>query len=188
VLEETGGLQQLKDVLAEDYVMGQLVRNTGRKVHISRHLINNVNTRWKLARFWNRHTRWGQLRLSLGGPAYIWELLANPVFLAFLPLCSGQSFRAFLGVAFIASALKASGDYLLGKRVGADLKASYYFLVPFKDLLVGLMWFYPFFIKTVTWRGHTCRITSGSKLREINVPDDLNWARRLLFKLRASTV
>jgi ceramide glucosyltransferase len=186
-LEGIGGLDRLKDVLAEDYVMGKSIRETGRKVYISPHLIHNVNVRWSLAKFWKRHVRWGQLRFSLGGAAYFWEIIVNPVFLALLPLFVGQTSKVIIGMTLTSSAFKSAGDYLIGRRLGADLKGPTYLLVPFKDFLVGLMWFYPFLIRTVTWREHTYRIISGSRLREIEIPDDLNWPRRLLFKLRART-
>lgn len=184
ILEEIGGLEVLQGVLAEDYVMGQYVRKTGKRVCVSPYLIYNVNIHWSLARFWKRHTRWGQMRHSLAGPAYIMEMIINPVFLSLIPLFAGYTSTVSIGAALVTSFYKSFGDYLLGKRLGADLKGKQYLLVPLKDIMVGFMWFYPLLFRTVNWKGHTYRIASGSRLCKIEIPEDFNWPRRLLFKLR----
>ncbi|MGD1076048.1 MAG: ceramide glucosyltransferase, partial [Thermodesulfovibrionales bacterium] len=61
-LEAIGGFGAVKDVLAEDYLIGKMMHEQGKGVVLSRHIIENVNHYWGIGKFLNRHTRWGKLR------------------------------------------------------------------------------------------------------------------------------
>ncbi len=45
-------------------------------------------------------------------------------------------------------------------------------LVPIKDIIIGFIWFVPFFSRTVMWRRHKYKITKGSLL--VPVPPHAN--------------
>jgi len=85
-LEAIGGFKAVKDVLAEDYLIGKKLHGIGKHVVLSNHMIKNVNEYWGVRKFINRHTRCGKLRWKIGGVRYFSELLGNPVFMSFLPL------------------------------------------------------------------------------------------------------
>ena len=138
-----GGFPAVKDVLAEDYLIGKRIHESGKRVILSRHMIDNINEYWGFRKFLNRHTRWGKLRWRIGGIKYLSELIGNPVFMSFLPL-------AFLGpslttVVFAAgvSLCKSTGDFFIGRKIGTDMTASSYMLASLKDLLIGVIWFVP---------------------------------------------
>ena len=85
-LEAIGGFHAVKDVLAEDYLIGKKMAENGKRVVLSSHMVNNVNHYWGIRRFINRHTRWGKLRWKIGGPKYLSELIGNAPFMASLPV------------------------------------------------------------------------------------------------------
>jgi|WetSurMetagenome_2_1015567.scaffolds.fasta_scaffold00320_25 ceramide glucosyltransferase len=163
-LEAIGGLESVKDVLAEDYIIGKRMDEMGRKVVVSGHLINNVNNYWGIKKFINRHTRWGKLRWQIGGVRYISELIGNPVFMAFLPLLFWEPSRLTVAFAGIVSALKIAGDYMMGRAIKTNLTPSSYLFVPLKDLMIGIMWFAPLISSTVVWRGNRYIIGRESRL------------------------
>jgi ceramide glucosyltransferase len=76
-LEAIGGFNAVKDVLAEDYVIGKLIHEQGKKVVLSDYTINNINEFWSLRKFMNRHTRWGKLRWQIGGMKSFSELIGT---------------------------------------------------------------------------------------------------------------
>jgi ceramide glucosyltransferase len=163
-LEAIGGLAAFKDMLAEDYLIGKRMNEMGRQVIISGHYIDNINNYWSIKQFINRHSRWGKLRWQLGGFRYFSELIANPVFMAFLPLLFWGPSQLTIALAGTVSACKIAGDYMLGRRIGTNMKASSYLFTPLKDLIIGVMWFAPLISSTVVWRGNRYLIGKDSCL------------------------
>ena len=66
-LEAIGGLDSVKDFLAEDHFVGKKIREQDQRVVISNYLINNVNEYWGLQKFINRRVRWGKMRWKIVG-------------------------------------------------------------------------------------------------------------------------
>ncbi len=163
-LESIGGFYAVKDVLAEDYIIGKKMQKKGKKVILSKYIIKNVNEYWRIGKFINRHTRWGKLRWKIGGIRYFSELLGNPVFLSFLPIALWEPSKLTLSIAFFTSSLKILGDMYIGKKTKADMNYFLYIFSPVKDLIIGLLWFVPFFSHTVVWRGNRYIITKDSFL------------------------
>ncbi len=170
-LESTGGLRSFKNVLAEDYLIGETIRKRGQKVIVSDYLINNVNEYWGLRKFINRHTRWAKMRWKIGGMKYFPELLANPVFVSLLPLSIWGPTKRTVSLAVTAAFLKVAGDYYLGRKIKAGLHPFSYLFSPLKDFLIGLIWLAPIASNTVTWRGNRYLIGKDTILSP--APDSL---------------
>jgi ceramide glucosyltransferase len=163
-LETVGGLEAFKNVLAEDYLIGKRMKETGRKVIISGSLISNVNNYWGALKFINRHTRWAKLRWQIGGFRYLSEMIANPVFMSVLYVLLAGPSKSSLIFAGTVSAYKIAGDFMIGRMIGANLKPVYYLFSPLKDLLIGFLWFAPLLSSTVVWRGNRYIIGKDSVL------------------------
>ncbi|HEX14190.1 MAG: ceramide glucosyltransferase [Desulfurella sp.] len=152
-LEESGGFWHLKDYLAEDFMIGKLATDKNKKVAISNYFVDNVNEFWDTKKFLNRHTRWAKMRYKIGRFYYLSELLSNPVFLALVGFIISGFSKDFLYL-FVGSAIfKAMLDYYTGYLVSSDIKSIYYFFSPIKDIIIGFIWFVPFFNTKVYWRG-----------------------------------
>jgi len=184
-LKTIGGFAAVKDVLAEDYLIGKLIHESGKQVVLSRHMIDNVNEYWGIRKFLNRHTRWGKLRWQIGGPRYMSELFCNPVFIAFLPMVFVGPSRLTVAFALAVSVFKAAGDSILGRRMGTDMKVSSYVLGPLKDILIGLIWFVPLLSNTVTWRGNRYIIGKDSILAPCPESGIWSWRYRIFDTIRA---
>lgn len=111
--DKLGGLWELRNYLAEDYLMGKLYKQNGYKVVVAPNLISTTNYSWTMKRFINRHTRWAQLRWNLNKPAYTAEFLLNFSLWSFVyPIASGFSYESMMIAAFCWAA-KITGDSLL---------------------------------------------------------------------------
>ena len=184
-LQAIGGFAAVKDVLAEDYLLGKRMHESGKRVVLARHMIDNINEYWGIRKFLNRHTRWGKLRWQIGGLKYISELIGNPVFLASLPLLFQGPSRMTLAFAATVSLVKTAGDFLMGRRIGTDMKASSYVIGPLKDILIGFIWFVPLLSNTVVWRGNRYIIGRDSMLSACPESGIWSWRYRIFDTIRA---
>ncbi len=183
-LDAIGGLRGVKDVLAEDYLLGRKMNESGKKVVLSSFTIQNVNHYWSIMRFLNRHTRWGKLRWKIGRAKYILELASNAVFVSVMPLVLLGPVRGAVMLALATSLVKTFGDFHLGRKSGAEMDPIAYLLVPVKDVLIGLMWFVPIFSGTVEWRGNRYMIGKDSALGPCPVTAARRWSCRLVNTIK----
>ena len=183
-LEAIGGLHGVKDVLAEDYLLGKKMGESGKRVVLSPYRIQNVNHYWGIKKFLNRHTRWGKLRWKIGGAKYVSELAANPVFTSAMPLFILGPVRPAIMLALFTSMLKIAGDLYIGKETGTGMHPLSYLLVPLKDILIGLIWFVPIFSQGVAWRGNKYIIGKDSVLSPYTVSRSLAWKYRIVNSIR----
>jgi len=163
-LEQLGGLESVKNYLAEDYIIGERMRSIGKKVVISRHLITSINSGRTFRQFFNRRYRWHILRFHLSKPAYFVEPFVNPLFwsLVFMiaSLFSTLSVATFLVVGLYKILLEA----MQGEALHEEIKISPYLFVPLKDLMLAFIWFIPFFKYSVRWRKHRFRVSRKTEL------------------------
>jgi ceramide glucosyltransferase len=165
-LAALGGFAVLKDVLAEDYVLGRLApQRLGKRVAIAHSAVENVTTGRSVREFVSRYKRWGVLQRQAVGPAcYTAQALLNPVLLAVAAFAiSPRPGSACLLAATCAG--KAVVDGVNGRRLrGRGFGLRQLALVPVKDLLSGWAWAYALAHDEVTWRGTTLRVQRGTRV------------------------
>ena len=192
-LETLGGLEAFKDILAEDFIIGREMHSAGKKVVLSNYLISNVNEYWGIKRFLNRHTRWGKLRWRIGGFRYFSEILANPVFVAALPVIVSGPSQITLSFAGLVGLVKVLGDSIIGKTIRTVVNGNemdersplIYFLAPVKDIIIGIVWFVPLVSSTVVWRGNRYLIGKDSRLAPCPETGFWSWGYRITDVIRA---
>lgn len=169
-LASAGGFEGVREVLAEDYILGARIRAAGYRVTQSAHVLPTVSVRRSVRDFWNRHVRWGQMRRRISPSAYVAEALLNP-----LPLFAVAAVSAlFAGetelthVAVGGAVAKLGADLVLVRRLRASpLRLSHVVALPVKDLLAFAVWWVAAVKRTVRWRGHERLIGPGSVLAPV---------------------
>jgi ceramide glucosyltransferase len=155
-LADIGGVDAVKEFLAEDFVLGKLAAERGHGVILSSYVVEHrigsqpfpANARHRLR--WNRSTRrsrpWG----------YAGQVFTNPLPLALL-LCAARP--GWWPVVAAAALFRAAAGWATAEHVLRDpLTRRRWYLVPLQDIASFAGWIAGFFGNRILWRGRKYRL------------------------------
>ncbi len=184
VLNEVGGLVGVRNLLAEDQVLGLRVRKAGYKIRLSHHVIENVNSDRDLRWFLNRHSRWFKMRFHLATVAFLLEPGVNFGTLGILWALSGDSGFAWGGLALLGG-LGMLRDAVQTKRLRGSFPRWRHLPLSFvKDLFLFPLWCDALVNRRINWRGHRLTVGRLTRLRRARTPRDVRRRVRRLRRLR----
>ncbi|MFP2904502.1 glycosyltransferase [Pyxidicoccus sp. 3LFB2] len=165
-VDAMGGFFAVKDVLAEDYVIGQWVtRKLGRRVVVARTPVFNVSLRKSVKAFFQRYLRWSVIHRTAVSPStYLAQALLNPAPLALLGALLVPSPTTGM-VAMVVVLGKVAVDLATCRALRPESLS--WDAVPgvlVKDALLFLTWWHGVFFRTVDWRGTKLRVAPGTRL------------------------
>lgn len=171
-LDAMGGFASVRDVLAEDYVMGKMIGTVlGKRVVVARTPVRNVSASRSLSDFSARYRRWGVIqRQAAGALPYAGMALLNPVLLATLGAALAP------GVASAGALAATCGAKIALDGVAARLlrpggfRARQLAVVPVKDLVFGTAWAVGLFRREVNWRGNRIVVGPGTRIEPLPSP------------------
>jgi len=156
-LASLGGFGAFRNYLAEDFLLAEAFRKSGYRVATNCTWVTSVSRTASARSFFKRMSRWAKLRFHLRPPAYLLEVLLNPVVIALAaPAVFGR--RGWTVLAVMAAA-KIALEYLNFLFVNTEdrRRPRNHLLFPAavvaKDLLFLAVYFTPFFSRRVEWRG-----------------------------------
>lgn len=167
-LDDVGGLTSVKDVLCEDFMLGQQYEKAKRTVVLSSTPVYNLNESTTFGRFWERHSRWLKMRAVIHTGSFVADGFTYPTVYAALAALTSLGDVRFLAYLLGLVVLKTAMELILMHRLrGYTLPVRYWWLTPFREMVLVVMWIYASFSRTVTWRGQPMRVGRGSALEPI---------------------
>ena len=180
-LRALGGFDWVKDVLAEDFVIGRAVADRlGKRVALGRSIVRCVSVRRPLGAFTHRYARWNVMQHQCTGlPAYFALLLENPTLLATAAAVLDPGAATIALLAGCAASRMAT-DALAGRLLrGRSFRPGALLIGAVKDLLSGAAWAYGLVSRSIEWRSNRLIVLSGSRLR---IKQPTGWAKARLAR------
>ena len=160
VLAEIGGFERLASMLADDYMLGNLVSAQGYKVVLVPYLVRNIVYEPSLAALFRHELRWARTVRSVQPIGYSMSFLTHAVPMALLYLAVTPVLAWGYSVLALALTLRLSMHYVARRHLGLDT-TSQVWLVPLRDLMCFVIWVASFFGRDVEWRQHNFNVQDG---------------------------
>jgi ceramide glucosyltransferase len=162
-LASVGGLEALASHLADDAVLGMLVRERGLRVELASSVVATTVAETTLADLLRHELRWARTMRSVASAGYALSLLQYPLFWAGLAMLAAGfapwSVALFGGVGGVRAALARGVDRALGLAFRAPV-----WLLPLRELISALLIFASFAGDRVEWRGEVMRVDRPADL------------------------
>ncbi|MBI2682295.1 MAG: bacteriohopanetetrol glucosamine biosynthesis glycosyltransferase HpnI [Acidobacteriales bacterium] len=167
-LEKTGGLEPLVDVLADDYQLGNRMRNHNFEVVVPNVIVRTTMPDYTFRDFWHHQVRWARtvrssrpLEFGLGIP------VTFALFWACLAVITGP--EAWWTWSILAVVLALRGLVLLryGRALRAGRTLGRFLLLPLRDLLSPVFWLVGVGGDRIVWRGERFVVSRGKLRRDL---------------------
>ncbi len=165
-LAQIGGFEPLVDHLADDYELGARIAAIGRKVILSEVIVDTHLPAYTFGEFFAHQLRWARAvrdsrRLDYVGLGFTfgvpWAVLA------FL-FSAGATWSWVLLASTLA--LRSAMAIAVGRSVLKDPQVKRdWWLIPLRDMVALLVWFFSFAGHTVHWRGEDFLLRDGKLVR-----------------------
>jgi ceramide glucosyltransferase len=174
LVSELGGIGVLADYCADDYVLGNMVARSGRKVIISHHVIDHYVVNRSFRASMQHQTRW-MLSTRFSIPAgHASSLLTFAMPFGLLAAIAGVlGGHPALGGALFAWTLlnRMVMSIAVGWGAVRDRRAlAFCWLYPLRDLMGLGFWLASYAGDTVVWRGETYRLVPGGRMILLHPP------------------
>lgn len=165
-LELIGGLEAMKDQLADDYRLAASILQAGGRIEICGSVADNVLGSERLGQMWARRLRWARTVRSCQPAGYAASVITHGLALALLFLATDPGPVGLLALAAIL-ALRIGAALLVASSTGDAYVRRLWILLPLSDLVSFALFCCSFAGSTVSWRGQRFRVRSGGRLTPI---------------------
>lgn len=166
-LEQIGGFQAVKDLLADDYYLGNLTFGQGFRIHLSGKLVTSVSREKSLSDFLTHQMRWARTYRSVRISSVAMVMTYGPFWALLLTLCAGLSPLSCIWFGAVVGLRCAMAAYVMRRVAEIPVRMPDLALLPIKDLLNVGIWAASLLGNTVTWGGRRFRILPDGRLEEI---------------------
>jgi ceramide glucosyltransferase len=164
VLEEIGGFEAIKDLLADDFHLGNRAVQRGYRIGLSSALVTIVPGERTFSDFWHHQLRWARTYRTVR-PISLGTILTHGPFWALILLLAAHFSPGSIAIAAAAVAARLAMGAMMISGVGKlPLSIPDLGLLLFKDFCITGIWFSSLVGKTVRWGDRKFKITPGGGL------------------------
>jgi len=167
VLEAAGGFRAVKDMLADDFYLGNFTNAQGYEIKLSDSIVTLTCEEKNFAEFWHHQLRWARTYRFVR-PISIATIVTHGPFWALVLLAVTRgSAAAFAALVLVVAARLAMSAAIVGRVLKMPEMLSELWLVPIKDLIMTGVWFASLLSNKVTWAGRKFKVIRSGAMREV---------------------
>jgi ceramide glucosyltransferase len=169
-LEAIGGLAEIANHLADDYKLGELVRNAGQRIVLSSYVVTGKHHEPSLNSVTRHEMRWMRTLAVLRPLSFrgLFLTFSLPLSLIGLGLLSNQAPLPPLAMVLLTITVASRLALHFVHRFGGDRRMlADFWLLPVRDLLICWVWIRSLFTSRVIWRGNEFDIDADGIMRRL---------------------
>src|SRR5208282_6022439 len=167
VLEAAGGFRAVKDMLADDFCIGNLANAQGYRIKLSDSIVTLTCEEKSFAEFWHHQLRWART-YRIVRPISIATILTHGPFWALMLLAISRGSAAALAALVLVVAARLAMSAAIASRVlKMPQMLRELWMVPIKDLIMTGVWFASLLSNKVLWAGRQFKVIRGGAMREV---------------------
>ena len=165
-----GGLEILSNYLAEDYMMGELMKKIGKKVTVARRPVYQYLGKHTSKQFTGRHLRWGQIRRSHAQILFAFEPLLHPVQfiisggIIWKTAQMGEISQGLVVSLFLLTSIDLFQWLIMGASGGSRIAPA----IILQHVFVPFFWLFSLRQPVFNWRGQLLRLKLGGVLEPLH--------------------
>jgi len=167
VLEAAGGFRAVKNMLADDFYLGNFVNTQGYEIKLSDSLVTLTCEEKSFGDFWHHQLRWARTYRTVRPISLATILMHGPFWALILLAATRGSAAGFATLGLVLAARLAMSAAIVGWVLKMPEMLSELWLVPFKDLIMTGVWFASLLSNKVTWAGRQFKVIRGGIMREV---------------------
>lgn len=161
-LDRIGGFAKLRDELADDRRIGDLVRTQGLSVVLSRYVVEARVSEPSFASLWRHELRWARTVRAITPSGFAGSILAHPVALAVVGAASSGFALTPVILLAISCLLRWGTATVIAGALGFTTAGIS--LLPARDLLSFAVFLASFFGRRVSWRDQEFRVDASGRM------------------------
>jgi ceramide glucosyltransferase len=167
VLEAAGGFRAVKNMLADDFYLGNFVNSQGYEIKLSNSIVTLTCEEKSFGDFWHHQLRWARTYRTVRPISIATILMHGPFWALMLLAATRGSAAGFAALVLVVAARMAMSAAIVGWVLKMPEMLSELWLVPFKDLIMTGVWFASLLSNKVMWAGRQFKVIRGGVMREV---------------------
>lgn len=161
-LECIGGFARLRDELADDRRIGDLVRARGLVVVLSRYIVEARVSEPSFTTLWQHELRWARTVRAITPTGFAGSVLTHPVALAAIGAAASRFGLTSVILLVISCLLRWGTAWVIAGALG--FTTAWLWLLPMRDALSFAVFVASFFGRKVFWRDRLFRVDASGRM------------------------
>ena len=170
-LQSVGGFRALKDYLADDFMLGNLIAAEGYEVRLSHTVVETAMAPVGLSGMMRHQMRWARSTRISRPAGYLGLLLTYGTALALINVAVARGSRFSLVLLAVTLTVRLLMGWVVGAHYLNDrILKRHFYLVPLRDVLSFIIWAISWFGRTVEWRGRRFEVKRDGRMVQVAGP------------------